>query len=73
MPLKSLLDDFLKLSRRLGKDIAKTFLTLSSKPVFLPAESRLKDYLSAIAVYTQVVTVELKAERRGEKSTCIGR
>jgi hypothetical protein len=63
MPYKSLREDFLKSSRRLGKDIEKTFLTLSPKPVFLPAESRLKAYLSAIAGYTQVFTSRLKAER----------
>jgi hypothetical protein len=37
-----------------------------------PAESRLKGHLSAIAIYTQVVTSRLKAERRGKKSTCVG-
>jgi hypothetical protein len=38
-----------------------------------PAESRLKEDLSAITVYTQVFTVILKAERRDKKDTCIGR
>jgi hypothetical protein len=38
-----------------------------------PAESRLKDILSVIAVYIQVFTVILKAERRDKKDTCIGR
>jgi hypothetical protein len=37
-----------------------------------PAESRLKEDLSVIAVYTQVFTVILEAERRNEKDTCIG-
>jgi hypothetical protein len=73
MPYKSLRDDFLKLSRRLGKDIAKTFLTLSSKPVFLPAESRLKAGLSVKTFYTQILISKLKAERWGKKSTCMGR
>jgi hypothetical protein len=38
-----------------------------------PAESRLKEDLSVIFVYTQVFTVILKAERRDKKDTCIGR
>jgi hypothetical protein len=39
--------------------------------VNFPAESRLKGFLSAIAVYTQSVTSRLKAERKGKKSTCM--
>jgi hypothetical protein len=37
-----------------------------------PAESRLKEDLSVIAVYTQIFTVVLKAERRDKKDICIG-
>jgi hypothetical protein len=36
-----------------------------------PAESRLKEDLSVIAVYTQVFTVILKAERRDKKVICM--
>jgi hypothetical protein len=38
-----------------------------------PAESRLKEDISVITIYTQVFTVILKAERRDKKVICMGR
>jgi hypothetical protein len=51
---------------------ASSWFTFPFSNFYFPAESRLKDCLSAIAVYTQILISKLKAERWGEKDTCMG-